>query len=314
MSKATNNFIRATIVLSLLVCGVMLMPSQAAAQQQINVDFETEPLFEAGNFLPGDTTIKNIDVENLSGSEQTVYVGSHDVDNDDNLGDRLQITIEEPGGETGNLPYTATLSELFANGEVELSDLSAGASTTYTFAVAFAEAAGNEYQGKTLGFDICVGFSGGQMSCGDTQAGEQVDGDGPSTASVTSTGGSGPPPNRQPGDQGGEGGEDGRLQEVAGAATSTDSTDNPGGISESLVAAKEALQGLLTSLEPDDAESEPTVSGTVAGAQTSPTPGLPDTGAGSDFGWAAVAFSLLLFTLAITARAFLILYRVFTRG
>ncbi|KKP88672.1 MAG: hypothetical protein UR92_C0001G0051 [Candidatus Nomurabacteria bacterium GW2011_GWA2_35_80] len=61
---------------------------------------------------------------------------------------------------------------------MSLSALDSG-STTYTFEVSFLDSTDNDYQGKSLGFDLCIGFSGGNLQCGDTVvSGEDGDGGG----------------------------------------------------------------------------------------------------------------------------------------
>ncbi|MDP2651399.1 MAG: fibronectin type III domain-containing protein, partial [bacterium] len=50
----------------------------------------------------------------------------------------------------------------------------------------------NDYMGKMLGFDLCIGFSGGNFQCGDTVIGEEHDTDGNSEGgggSISGTGG-----------------------------------------------------------------------------------------------------------------------------
>lgn len=46
-----------------------------------------------------------------------------------------------------------------------------GESKTFTYTISFLDSSDNSYQGKTLGFDVCVGFLGGQTNCGDTVVG-----------------------------------------------------------------------------------------------------------------------------------------------
>ncbi|HCR36358.1 TPA: hypothetical protein DIU22_04970 [Candidatus Woesebacteria bacterium] len=69
-------------------------------------------------------------------------------------------------------------SDFLSAGPVSLSALDSG-STTYTFEVSFLDSTDNDYQGKSLGFDLCIGFSGGNLQCGDTVvSGEDGDGGG----------------------------------------------------------------------------------------------------------------------------------------
>jgi len=75
----------------------------------------------------------------------------------DNLASQMNITIKE-GATT---LYNDTLASLFAAGEKYLSDVAGnGGQTQYDFSVTFNSGAGDPYQGKSLGFDLLVGFQG----------------------------------------------------------------------------------------------------------------------------------------------------------
>jgi len=79
------------------------------------------------------------------------------VSDPDRLGDVLNLEIKE-GGVTR---YNNALSQFFNAGEVYLSELAGdGTQTQYDFIVTFYSGAQNTFQGKSLEFDILVGFQG----------------------------------------------------------------------------------------------------------------------------------------------------------
>lgn len=148
------------------------LPAHAA---NLAVDFETDPLFGELNFLPGNGISKTISVENHAQSLQEVAIESINVSDPNGFGDALRLVIRE--GEA--IRYDGTLGAFLRGGKVVLSELAPNAKTAYTLAVSFTTDVGNDSQKKTLGFDLCVGFSGGERHCGDTVIGSEGDtGDG----------------------------------------------------------------------------------------------------------------------------------------
>ena len=152
-------------------CGSLFAVSAALAQTPIDylvVDFNPDILFEVDNFLPGDSESGSAYVENNNEGvgEKTIAIEAINVDNDiiytatgERFGDALDLTIEEDS--VLPLIFEGTLTEFFDAGEFVLSNLSNGANTTYNFLVTFRELVDEEYyQGKSLGFDVIIGFQG----------------------------------------------------------------------------------------------------------------------------------------------------------
>ena len=158
------------LALSLLV-GVFAITPTIANAQSLTVSFEENPLFDEANFLPGNEVTRTVDVTNGTGKSQDVIVEAINSLDSDGLGDVLDLVIKE-GAET---LYSGTLAEFLRTGEVLLSPLGAGNSTTYSFGITFDSGSNNDTQGKTLGFDVCVGFEGGATHCGDTIIGSEGD-------------------------------------------------------------------------------------------------------------------------------------------
>jgi len=160
---------------------VMLMgfANVAFAVDPLNVVFENNPLFGEVNFLPGDIKEGDVGVTNNTDTIQNVYAESVNGSDPDGLGSQMRLRVLEGL----NVRYDDVFSDFLSAGPVSLSALDSG-STTYTFEVSFLDSTDNNYQGKSLGFDLCIGFSGGNLQCGDTiVSGEDGDGDGGSISS-----------------------------------------------------------------------------------------------------------------------------------
>jgi len=157
------------------------------ANPPLSVTFSATPLFSEANFVPGNAVTRTVVVSNNSDSPQQVLVEAVNAVDSGGLGDTLDLLITE----ADTIRYQGTVGAFLRAGEVPLSLLSHGASTTYSFEVTFESAAVNDVQDKTLGFDLCVGFSGGTKNCGDTVIGSGNDTGGTTGSNVGgSTGGS----------------------------------------------------------------------------------------------------------------------------
>ena len=153
------------------LAGAFIVSPTVAYAANLEVVFEEDPLFDEANFLPGNEIIRTVEVGNNSGLTQDIIVEAINAIDDDGLGDVLDLVIKE-GAMT---LYSDTLGEFLRAGEVSLSALSTGASTTYSFVVVFASSADNDTQAANLGFDLCVGFEGGDTNCGGTVVGGEGD-------------------------------------------------------------------------------------------------------------------------------------------
>lgn len=168
--------------------------SVAYAASLISVDFIPDPLFGAQGILPGDTVKGVVQVKNQTDTPQQVVVEAVNVYDADGLGNQLDLTIKE-----ADVIYNNTLGTFLRQGPVVLGTLAPSAQVTYEFEVSFKETADNHYEGKTLGFDVCVGFSGGELSCGDTVVSPEGGGGGggdtspqPTAPNLGGGGGNGP--------------------------------------------------------------------------------------------------------------------------
>ncbi|MDE2030949.1 MAG: fibronectin type III domain-containing protein [Patescibacteria group bacterium] len=162
MNKFTKILI--TSIFTIFMIGSFAQSAFAINVNPLSVIFNPNPLFSAINFAPGSEVTGNVTVTNNSGSSQNIIVESTNAVDTSGLGDKLNLTIKEGA----NTKYTNTLGSFLRSGEVSLSSLANNASTNYTFNVTFDNSAGDSLQNKTLGFDLCVGFQGGSLHCGDT--------------------------------------------------------------------------------------------------------------------------------------------------
>jgi protein-S-isoprenylcysteine O-methyltransferase Ste14 len=147
------------LIISVVILGpAFLLISSANAQvQNLIVEFEKTPLFEETNFLPGDSVTRWVRVTNNSTITQRIATEAINVADPNRLGDVLNLEIKQ-GGIT---LYKDAFSKFFSAGEVFLSELAGnGTQTQYDFIVTFYSGAQNPFQGKTLTFDILIGFQG----------------------------------------------------------------------------------------------------------------------------------------------------------
>lgn len=147
------------ILLIILVATLLTGPWSLAlaAPGDLVVEFESTPLFQSANFLPGEAITRFIKVTNNTSESKIIAIEAINETDPDGLATQLVFTIKE-GVATR---YSGTLADFFTTGETALSSLAGnGTQTQYDFTLDFGEDAANEYQGKTLGFDLLVGFQG----------------------------------------------------------------------------------------------------------------------------------------------------------
>ena len=167
-----KNFLKKLILPIAIITIMGGFVGTAFAQTPLDVVFNPNPLFEKPNFLPGDETSGEVTVTNNSGANQTILTEAINIFDDDNFGSLLYLEISGVSG----IIYNDSLEDFFANaGEVSLGLISDGETKTFTYTVSFIDSDDNSYQGKTVGFDICVGFQGGTINCGDTVVGGEED-------------------------------------------------------------------------------------------------------------------------------------------
>lgn len=164
-----NKALKTILIISVAVfspCFILVSSTNAQVDELI-VEYCTEterkplkePIFSETNFLPGDSVTRRVQVTNNSDQLQRIATKAINVRDLNNLGTVLNLEIKE--GQ--KILYNNPLSRFFNTGEVFLSNLAGnGGSTQYDFTVSFYSGAQNPFQGRTLSFDILIGFQGGE--------------------------------------------------------------------------------------------------------------------------------------------------------
>src|SRR3989344_2685001 len=164
---------RILVILSLIVIAVLLVQNNglglfnkntAYAVGDLTVDWgigigDVGPIFNISNFAPGETESRDVDVNNGAPSPRPVGVRGILTSDPTSMAAVMNIEIKEGV----NIIYSATLSQFFSDSSgpngIPLSTLNSGANTNYEFIVAFDQSAGNEFQSKSIIFDIQIGIS-----------------------------------------------------------------------------------------------------------------------------------------------------------
>jgi len=148
------------IALILAIIGGSLLFHSSAQAADLEVTWDSSPLFEMTNLAPGDTSVtKGFDVENNSGESKSVGFYITPTGGDENLLDVLLITIKLDGSP---IHSDVKLSSI-ANEDNNLSlttGLAPGETKTFEAFINFDKDAGNDYQNKSVTISLNVGFLG----------------------------------------------------------------------------------------------------------------------------------------------------------
>jgi len=157
MSKNMLNF---RYILPLLF-GVALSAlggmSSVQAADEIDVNWEDEPLFEVDAIAPGDKTTKNARVQNDHATESADLYFKIFLNSDKELAEQLRFyLIDKSSGKylIGGPGDRFNLKKLAEEGNVFVERLDPGESNRYKVKVKFDKDAGNEFQGRKTEFDI----------------------------------------------------------------------------------------------------------------------------------------------------------------
>ena len=144
-------------------------PSMVRAIGDLSVDFgvpEGDPIFVINNMLPTDSESHSADVTNNGSEPRDVKVKGVVQSETGSISTVLSIVVSEGttdlyGGSspTGPKHLSDFFTESGPNG-IPLSSINGGDSTTYIFKVTFDAEAGNEFQGKSVVFDLIIGIGG----------------------------------------------------------------------------------------------------------------------------------------------------------
>lgn len=177
-----NNFIKILILpIAIITMFGCFTPKVFAVVAPLSVQFVPDPLFTKPNFLPLDETSGTVTITNNSDATQTILTEANHVVDNDHFGNLLNLKINN---EDSVILFDNTLAYFFTTaGEYSLGTIASGETKTFTYTVSFIDSSDNSYQGKTLGFDVCVGFQGGNATnCGNTAIGNENGGGGGSSS------------------------------------------------------------------------------------------------------------------------------------
>ncbi len=140
-----------------------------AQTPSLTATFSATPLFTIENFVPGAKSEAWVNINNNSESEKSAYIEAYNVTNPDNLASQMRFRIFENEIEL----YDENFQTFLNAGPVSLSSIAPDSSKKYDLEITFLSTASNEFESKTLGFDLCVAFWGGEIRCTSAEVGEE---------------------------------------------------------------------------------------------------------------------------------------------
>lgn len=145
-------------------------PKTVKAFGELIVDFHvpiSDPIFTVSNMSPGQSENKNIDVTNSGAVSRMVSVKgirTGGIGADPKIETALDLIIKDgltpiygTGSPTGSKTVANFFSESSNPNGVQLNIINSGNSKTYNFKVTFPDSAGNEFQNKSVIFDLTFG-------------------------------------------------------------------------------------------------------------------------------------------------------------
>lgn len=175
MNKEAKKILKNIILsLAIVVCLFSSAPEAMSAPSG-TVSFEQTPLFNNANFIPGDAVTRWIKVVNNTLEEHQAVVRLTNVLDVNNLGGQIELVIKKGGA----ILYNGTFSDLFNKDKIKLSKVAAGDWAQFDFIATFKTTAGNNFQNKTLNFDLVVGFDDSADEGAQTQNNSSVASGGP---------------------------------------------------------------------------------------------------------------------------------------
>lgn len=141
-----------------IVAVIVSLPHTAMAQSTLDVDFENDPLFLNANVTPGDSTTRTVTVTNNGELPEAVYMdfqGTFDT----GLAGAMVLAVDHDGTSY----FSDTFADAFATSPTGLGTLGPGDTKTYTFTASLDTNSGNEHQESELGFELIIGFAGGEQ-------------------------------------------------------------------------------------------------------------------------------------------------------
>lgn len=124
----------------------------------LGVVFEATPLFSEAKIMPGDSVSRTIVVTNNNPEEEAIETLATNVFSD-GLASYLNLTVTGHGESY----FNGSLQQFFATSPLSLGNLAPASSRTYTFTASLPSAIGNASMLTNAGFDLVIGFVGGEQ-------------------------------------------------------------------------------------------------------------------------------------------------------
>ena len=143
-----------------LTCVFLLcmLPMYAQAQSDLEVFFETEPLFDYENLRPSDTVQNHFSVRNNGVDIESAYVLFTNGFDTGGVASVMDVAIMYES----DVVFQGSLQEVFTKDEIPLHDITPSETKQYTVQVTLRSGIGNQYQSQETGFDFVVGFKDGE--------------------------------------------------------------------------------------------------------------------------------------------------------
>lgn len=167
LGKVTKITSKTLLAITIILVALFVVPTTFAAVD-LTITCDTAscssspsggPVFNESNMFPLGTVARAVKAENISGDNLDFAIevrGSTFSDSTPPLSDVLTVTITEI--ESGTVVYgPKSITDWKADGLVTLSTVPSGGERNYGFVVELTDV-GNEYQGKSLSFDLNLGF------------------------------------------------------------------------------------------------------------------------------------------------------------
>jgi Ca2+-binding RTX toxin-like protein len=149
------------------VLGSFFRPKTAFAVGDLTVNWgvpEGSPIFTLSNIAPGHTESHTVSVTNGATVARTVGIRGIMTQDASNMRSVMTITISRDGSDIyGGTTGQKTLAQFFTESTlpsfINLGSLNPSESETYTITVKFLESADNQFQNKTITFDLKLGIN-----------------------------------------------------------------------------------------------------------------------------------------------------------
>ncbi len=159
-----------TLTIFLVISGLYYFQNSQKTSEVVKafgpliVTFPSEPMFDSSSFYPGKKIEKTFTVENSDDRKQQVVIKASQIiiPSVAQLSEAINIIISQYGMSlygTGSPTGNKTLAAFFAEKDgVKLSNINSFEKTDYVIALQMDNTAGNEYQNRSVSFDISVGL------------------------------------------------------------------------------------------------------------------------------------------------------------